>query len=69
MTILSNGNSLPRLYTPDEVAEYLHLSLSKVYQEIRVGAIPSILLGRCVRVKEADLAEYLRRYTRNEFED
>ena len=69
MTIPANANDFPRLYTPEEVAEYLHLSLSKVYQEIRVGAIPSVLLGRCVRVKADDLAEYLRRCTRNEFEN
>ena len=66
--LLLGGNGLPDLVTVETVAEYFQISLSKAYQLIREGSLPSVVLGRCIRVKASDLAEYVQRSTRYEFE-
>lgn len=51
------------LLTPIDVARYLKLSKSKVYYLIQRRQIPHIKIGRNVRVKQADLGEWLKRNT------
>ncbi|MGA2872554.1 MAG: helix-turn-helix domain-containing protein [Candidatus Dormibacteria bacterium] len=41
--------------TVGEVAKSLRLSTTYVWREIRAGALPTIRLGRSVRVARADL--------------
>ena len=44
-----------------EVAERLNISRSLVYQLIQAGEIPTIRIGRAVRVLPEDLEEYINR--------
>ena len=54
----SNGNRIPELLTADELAEKLKLPVSWVYEQSRLGNIPTHKLGRYIRF---DLAEVLRK--------
>jgi excisionase family DNA binding protein len=47
------------LMTIEEVARYLRLSRAKTYQLAAVGTIPTIRLGRSVRVPRRRLDEWL----------
>ena len=42
-----------------EVAEVLDVSLSRAYALVREGVLPSVRLGRQVRVERDQLAEWL----------
>lgn len=48
-----------RLLTGNDVAEILNISRTHAYKLIRDGVIPSIPLGRCVRVRPEDLARFI----------
>jgi len=47
------------LYTPTQVAEMLALSPEKVRKMCQQGEIPSIKIGRCVRIHKDDLFQWL----------
>ena len=58
----SSLNQIPnigRLLRPNDVAEILSVSKSYVYKLIRDGAIPSIQIGRSVRVRDRDLMVFI----------
>ena len=48
-----------QLLKPKEVAERLNVSRSQAYVLIRDGLIPHLRLGRCVRVRQEDLEEFI----------
>ena len=48
-----------RLLTAEEIAEILGVSRSKVYQMMRLREIPTITLGKNVRVSQEDLENYI----------
>ena len=48
------------LLKPGEVAEILHLSRSKAYKLMQQGEIPTVRMGRTVRVKRSDLDDYIK---------
>lgn len=48
-----------QLLTVEDVCEELGMGRSWVYRRIRSGEIPSIRLGRALKVKQADLVEYV----------
>ena len=50
---------LRRLLTAEDVAEILNISRSYAYKLIRDGTIPSIPIGRSVRVRERALMEFI----------
>lgn len=50
-----------KLLKPHEVAERLNVSKPQVYLMLRNGEIPVVRIGRCVRVREIDLEEYIQR--------
>ena len=52
------------LYRVEEVAEMLSLGRSKTYQMVATGALPSVRLGRCVRIP----ANVLRQWIEEQFE-
>ncbi len=54
----ANGNSVSELLTPEQLAKKLKLPVSWVYEQSRLGNIPTHKLGRYIRF---DLAEVLRR--------
>ncbi len=53
-----------RLLRPREAQVALGLSRSAVYQTIASGAVPSIRIGRSVRIPADALAEWVARNTR-----
>lgn len=54
------------LLKPAEVAERLRIGRSLVYELITQGEIPSIRLGRCIRVPVAALNEWIESKQNNE---
>jgi excisionase family DNA binding protein len=62
VTELPGGEQGLRLLSVDEVCEVLGMSKSWVYRHIRSGNIPSVRLGGSIKVKRADLAEYLEKH-------
>jgi len=49
-----------KLLKPNEVAEQLGIGRSLTYELIAQGQIPHIRLGRCIRVSEQSLQEWLK---------
>ena len=56
---------LPRLLTAPEVAMTLSVSRSFAYALIQTGQIPSVRLGRSVRVRPQDLEKFIESNTSN----
>jgi excisionase family DNA binding protein len=56
---VSDGPRHLHLLLVAEVAERLRTSKTWVYDAIRSGDLPAVKLGRCVKVLEQDLAQYL----------
>ena len=52
------------IYTIPEVAEYLKMSKSKLYDLVKRKKIPYIRIGRNVRIRQSDLDEWLEEKTR-----
>ncbi len=61
---------IPKLMNAKDVAELLGISESKSYSLMQQGVIPSIRIGRSVRVQEEDLHQYIERNrtSNNEFQ-
>ena len=51
------------LLTGDEVSAILNISRAYAYQLMRTGEIPSVKIGRSVRVRREDLDAYIARNT------
>lgn len=49
----------PGLLTVDEAATYLRISRAKAYQMAASGDLPTIRMGRSVRVRRDKLADWL----------
>jgi excisionase family DNA binding protein len=49
-----------KLLKPNEVAQQLGIGRSLTYELIAQGKIPHIRLGRCIRVSEQSLQEWLK---------
>ena len=47
------------LYRVSEVARFLSLGRSKVYEMVRTGALPSVRIDGCRRVRGVDLVAYV----------
>lgn len=56
------------LLTIDEVAQRLKVSPSTVRRLIRRGGLKTVRLGRLIRVRPADLNDYIERHTEGEDE-
>ena len=52
-------NELPLMLTAEEVSRLLRIGRTSVYEAIRCGAIPSVKIGRTVRVPRHRLLEML----------
>jgi prophage regulatory protein len=53
------------LLKPTEVAEIIGLGRSKTYELIAKGSVPSVRIGKCVRVPVDGLREWVRLQTVN----
>ena len=49
------------LLTGEEIAKILHVSRAYAYQLMRQRIIPTVKIGRSVRVRPADLEEFIKR--------
>jgi excisionase family DNA binding protein len=47
------------LYRIPEVARFLSLSRSKVYELVRAGLIPSVRIDGCRRIRGEDVLSYI----------
>ena len=50
---------MEKLLTAEEVALILNISRSKAYQLMRRKVVPTVTIGKNVRVSENDLYEYI----------
>lgn len=50
---------MEKIYTVPQVAEYLQISRSKMYDWLKKGKIPYILIGRNKRIRESDLQAWI----------
>ena len=57
--LIVGSNLMEPVMTVPQVAEYLQISKSKIYLMIKRGEIPYIRIGKCVRIMESDLDEWL----------
>ncbi|NUS86296.1 MAG: helix-turn-helix domain-containing protein [Streptomyces sp.] len=51
------------LYTPEQAAEALAIGRSTLYELMAAGALNYIKLGRCRRIRRADLESYVASLT------
>jgi prophage regulatory protein len=56
-----HSSLVPRLLRPREVAALTGLEKWRVYELIRSGDLPSMRVGRCLRVSEMALADWIAR--------
>ncbi len=56
---MSIFDSLPELITVPELAKCLRIGKNKAYELITSGVIPSIKIGRQLRVLKRDIISYL----------
>lgn len=59
-TDLNKETSIGKLLNAEEVAELLSVSRSFAYALMQTGQIPTIHLGRSVRVRPEDLEEFIQ---------
>ena len=58
-----------RLLTAEDVARILAVSKRYAYTLMETGQIPSVWIGRCIRVYERDLLVYIDNLPRNRAKD
>ena len=51
------------LFSPAEVAAYLSIGRSKVYELMRLGQLQSVKIGASRRIPQAALADYIAALT------
>ena len=49
-----------RLLKAEDIASILNISLGFAYQLMKRGAVPTVRLGRAVRVRPSDLEDYMQ---------
>ncbi len=54
-----NNNFINHLLKPEDVTSILNISLSFTYQLIQQGELPSIHIGRSVRIRPQDLENFI----------
>lgn len=62
MEISGNGGpikDLPRVFTKEQVADFLQVSTRTIDRAIRIGQLYAVKIGRSWRIPETSLAKYL----------
>ena len=54
-----NANALPPVLTVEETAAFLRIGRNKAYDLVRTSVIPSITLGRSIRIPRDALLRWL----------
>ena len=57
--MLETNSQFTNLLTGDEIAKILHVSRAYAYQLMRLKQIPTIKIGRSVRVRPEDLERFI----------
>ena len=55
----TQGNDIPKLLTIDEVAGILNVKVARAYELARTGLLPTVKLGRQVRIEERRLIAWI----------
>ncbi len=50
-----------KLLTPEQVAERLQVTVQTIYTWIRSGYLPSVKMGRLLRIRPGDLEDFINR--------
>ena len=58
---ITEQEDLVKLLKPADIAKILNICLSKAYQLMQTGEIPTIRINRSVRVRPSDLDEYIQK--------
>ena len=58
-----------RVYTPEEVAEQLKLSVQTVWRYIREGKLKAARFGKTYRISEEQLREFFNRMSESSGDD
>lgn len=58
-TVPSRFEDLPDLCTVDEAAAWARIGRRRAYELVRSGEIPSVRLGRSIRIPRRALATYM----------
>lgn len=64
MNINENNTELPKLLTPKEVGEYLHIGQNKLYDLMKRRDFPSIHLGGRWYIIEPKFIEWMEQQTK-----
>ena len=59
--MLETNSQFTNLMTGEEIAKILHVSRAYAYQLMRLRIIPTVKIGRSVRVRPVDLEEFISR--------
>jgi len=59
----------PMLLRPMDVADLLGISKSKIYELLASGAIPSIRIGKSIRIPTEELRKWVATHTQSENSD
>ena len=59
--IINEQENLVKLLKPADIAKTLNICLSKAYQLMQTGEIPTVRIDHSVRVRPCDLDEYIER--------
>jgi excisionase family DNA binding protein len=51
----------PALLKPQDIAQRLNISRAMAYKLLNTGELPTVRIGRIVRVREADLEAYIQK--------
>ena len=54
-----------RLLKPKEAAEILQLSPVQIYRLVRQGELPAVIIGKSVRFRPGQLADFVDEHNRN----
>jgi excisionase family DNA binding protein len=54
---VQRGNGSHRLLTVGQAAERLNVTLARLYELVRTGTLPAVLLGRLIRFSPASFSE------------
>lgn len=53
-------DSLPKILTAEQIAQYLAISKKTVYELIKSGDIKGFCIGRTVRVEKSDFIQWIQ---------
>ena len=59
--ITSTFPNIPAVLTVEELAKYLHVGRNTAYNLVKSGEIPSIKIGRQIRIASDDVYRYLHK--------